>query len=173
MIEVSRYKQVMSRFPCGVSVVTVSDGAGGITGLTASSFTSVSLEPPLILFCVGYQADSFPHLDREHRFAVNLLAQDQAALAWQFAGREPDKGVGSPHLVRASGTPVLTGVAAVIECEKHRVHEGGDHAIVVGRVLALDLDETARPLVLWRGEVGGFEDLVAPSTPESDGQARS
>jgi flavin reductase (DIM6/NTAB) family NADH-FMN oxidoreductase RutF len=160
MIEQERYKQVMAQFPTGVAVISVADGDGGITGLTASSFTSVSLDPPLVLFCTAYDTDSFPHLRREQRFAINVLADDQTDLAWQFAGSEPDKGHAAPHLIRATGTPVLTGAVAVIECEKHAVYPGGDHAIVVGRVVALDLDQALRPLLYWRGNLSGFQSSV-------------
>ena len=163
MTEQERYKKVMAQFPTGVVVVSVADGQGSITGLTASSFTSVSLNPALVLFCTAYDTDSFPHLQREPRFAINVLAEDQTDLAWQFAGSEPDKGHAAPHLIRASGTPVLTGAVAVIECEKHVVHPGGDHAIVVGRVVAFDLDQNLRPLLYWRGNLSGFQTPSAGS----------
>lgn len=157
MIEQERYKRVMAQYPTGIAVISVADGHGGITGLTASSFTSVSLNPPLVLFCTAYDTDSFPHLQREPHFAINVLAEDQTDLAWQFAGSERDKGLAAPHLIRASGTPVLTGALAVIECEKHFVYPGGDHAIVVGRVVGLDLDQGRRPLLYWRGNLSGFQ----------------
>ena len=146
-------KCIAGQFATGVTVVTCGDGQGGIAGLTASSFSSLSLEPPLVLFCVEYVADSYAHLLREQRFAVHILADDQVAVAYHFA-RKGDKSSGADWSLSERGVPVLNRALARYECELYRDHEGGDHAIIVGHVIYVEInDKLPNPLLYCRGKI--------------------
>ena len=127
-------------------------------GLAVSSFTSVSLEPALVAFCVSVRSLTWPGLRAEGgTFCVNILAADQEALSRAFAARGPDRFEGVGWRPAPSGAPVLAGVLAWIDCTVDAEHEAGDHVIVVGRVRALDVEHEGRPLVFYRGGYGRFE----------------
>ncbi|GAB3392499.1 flavin reductase family protein [Amycolatopsis echigonensis] len=136
------FRTALSRFTTGVVVVT----APGPVGMVVSSFTSVSLEPPLVLFCAGNGSSTWPRIRESSRFCANVLASGQEPLARQFAGPgDRFDGVGyqpGPH-----GSPVLDGVHAYVDCEIAGEYPGGDHTIVVGRVLGLDTGHGTGPLV--------------------------
>ncbi len=140
-----------------MTVVTGLAG-GRPLGLAVNSFTSVSLEPALVAFCVSTRSVTWPSLRVENgSFCVNILAADQEALSRAFAARGPDRFEGVGWRPAPSGAPVLTGVLAWIDCTVDAEHEAGDHVIVVGRVRALDVDHEGRPLVFYRGGYGRFE----------------
>jgi 3-hydroxy-9,10-secoandrosta-1,3,5(10)-triene-9,17-dione monooxygenase reductase component len=151
------FRAVLGHFCSGIVVVTATDEEGP-TGLTAQSFTSLSLEPPLVLLCPGKSSTSWPRIEAAGQFCVNVLAEDQEELCRGFAMRGADKfaGVGyaaAPH----SGAPLLTGVLAWIDCSLEAVHDGGDHVIAVGRVLEMGATDGGRPLLFYRGGYGRFE----------------
>jgi 3-hydroxy-9,10-secoandrosta-1,3,5(10)-triene-9,17-dione monooxygenase reductase component len=141
-------RDVMARFPAGVVVVAARDEVG-LRGLTATSFTAVSLEPPLILVCIDQLSATRDAITDTGRFAVSLLARRQEFLAERFSGRAP---VVDPawkeiaHRLGANGMPVIDGAAAWVECDLDEVHPAGDHDIVVGRVTAAGVGE-GEPLV--------------------------
>lgn len=144
-------REVMGAYPTGVTIVAALDDDGSPFGLTVNSFTSLSLDPPLVLVCIGRQSTWHDHLVASRTFAVNILAAGQHEVATRFAV-EPSEGrfEGVPWTPGASGAPVLPDAAASIECALHEVLEGGDHTILVGRVE--DLRVTDRPsLVFHRG----------------------
>jgi flavin reductase (DIM6/NTAB) family NADH-FMN oxidoreductase RutF len=152
-----RFRAVLGHFCTGVTIVTASDAEGAV-GFTAQSFTALSLDPPLILICPGKNSTSWPRIETAGAFCVNVLAEDQETLCRGFAMQGADKfaGVGfEPG--PATGFPILTGSLAWVECRLEAVHDGGDHAIVVGRVLDLGIKEGARPLLFYRGGYGRFE----------------
>lgn len=143
-------RDAFGAFATGVTVVTGVDTHGRRVGLTANSFTSVSLDPPLLLVCPARTASALPALQASWRFAINVLALDQQAVAERFTKRGIDRfqddGWGEWH-----GLPVLAGTCASFVCDLHAELDGGDHAILVGRVKALRVVPEAEPLLYVRG----------------------
>ena len=146
-------RDVLGHFASGVTVVT-SIGPDGPIGFTCQSFSSLSLEPPLIAFAPSRTSTTWPRLREVGRFCVNVLAEDQSHLSQQFARSGTDKYAGVPWAHSPHGSPVLDGVVAWIDSEVWAEYEGGDHTIVVGRVLDLGADESRSPLVFHRGGYG-------------------
>jgi flavin reductase (DIM6/NTAB) family NADH-FMN oxidoreductase RutF len=155
--DAARYRQVLGHFPTGVTVVTAMADDGPV-GLAVGSFTSVSLEPPLVAFCPGRHSTSWPKIRDTGAFCVNVLAEDQEAVCRVFAGKSEEKfeGLGWKP-ASASGAPVLEGVLAWVDCRIEAVHEAGDHWIVVGAVEDLEVGREVGPLVFYRGGYGCFE----------------
>ena len=131
--------------------------AGRPLGLAVNSFASVSLDPPLVSFCVSRASTTWPQLRDSGTFCVNILAEDQEALSRTFATPGTDRFLGVGWRPAPSGAPVLAGVLAWIDCSIEAEHEAGDHQIVVGRVRELDVLHDGRPLVFYRGGYGRFE----------------
>ena len=126
-------------------------------GLAVNSFTSVSLRPALVAFCVATSSATWPSLRAVGAFCVNILAEDQEALSRVFAAPGLDRFQGVGWRASPSGSPVLAGVLAWVDCTIDAEYEAGDHLIVVGRVRELDLAHEGRPLVFYRGGYGRFE----------------
>lgn len=150
-------REVMAAYPTGVTVVAGVDADGNPYGLTVNSFTSVSLDPPLILVCIGHTSTSHARLTSAPAFTVNVLSAGQLEVAERFAV-EPSEGRfddidWSPA---ASGAPVIEGSAAWLECSTHEVLRGGDHSIVVGRVERSSVTDR-RALMFHRGRLGSTE----------------
>jgi flavin reductase (DIM6/NTAB) family NADH-FMN oxidoreductase RutF len=143
------FRQAVGAFTTGVTVVTTSDGDGVRYGLTANSFASVSLEPPLVLFCVAHSAPSLDGLMRSKHFAINVLAWDQEDIARRFARPADDKFAGIAWRTGIFGAPLLDRCIAHIECQLEHVHTSGDHDIVIGRVHRVRVFE-GEPLVFHR-----------------------
>ena len=125
-------------------------------GLAVNSFTSVSLHPALVAFCVARTSSTWPRLREEGAFCVNILAEDQEGVSRTFATPGLDRFLGLGWRPAPSGAPVLAGVLAWIDCTIDAEHEAGDHLIVVGRVRELELVQEGRPLVFYRGGYGRF-----------------
>ncbi len=121
-------------FATGVTIVTARDAQGQLIGLTANSFNSVSLDPPLVLWSLSRAAASMPAFANGSHYAINVLAADQKALAEQFAARGLDRWLGVVHSPGISDAPVLAGCAATFECFNRSRYEEGDHVIFVGEV---------------------------------------
>lgn len=119
-------------------------------GMAVTSFTSVSLDPPLVAFCPDKASSTWPRIEKAGRFCVNLLAHDQEGHCRSFAARGADKFAGIDFALSEHGVPVLAGALATIECDIHSVVEAGDHWIVLGRVLALEANAERRPLLFFR-----------------------
>ncbi len=144
------FKSALACFASGVTVVTAPGNGAGPIGITVSSFCSVSLEPPLVLVCLDNGTGAIEQFaDPDAAFAINVLAENQSSLSNDFAGPQTYDMHGHAHDVGASGVPCLAGVAAVLDCRLHAVHDGGDHRIVVGRVVDLRVDRDKRPLVYF------------------------
>ncbi|PWU28067.1 flavin reductase [Pseudomonas sp. RW407] len=161
MIDANLYKQVMGSFPSGVTVITTLDEDGQLVGLTASAFSSLSMDPALVLFCPNYSSDSYPVLIRRRQFAIHLLSAEQQREAYSFAKKGKDKAEGIDWQLSELGNPLLEGATAVIECELWREYEGGDHAIMVGAVKNLVVPEQrVQPMVYCRGKMGALPALA-------------
>ena len=150
------FRDCMGRFTTGVAIVTTCDAAGERVGVTINSFTSLSLEPPLVLFNLDLGARCLAAFQESETFAVNLLSAGQAALSSLFAQRDVDKWSGVEVAQGRTGCPLLAGALARIECHKTASYEGGDHVIFIGEVVALSIEDAGEPLVYYRGQYGRF-----------------
>lgn len=152
------FRHVLGHYPTGVTVITAMDEDRPV-GFAIGSFASVSLEPPLVLFCSDHRSSTWPRIEAAGAFCVNILADDQIDVCRQFSSKADDKFVGIDWDPSAqSHSPRLAGVLAWIDCELEAVHPGGDHDIVVGRVLDLDLQRhDAGPLVFFQGGFGRYD----------------
>jgi 3-hydroxy-9,10-secoandrosta-1,3,5(10)-triene-9,17-dione monooxygenase reductase component len=152
------YRKVIGRFPTGVTVVTTCDESGEPWGLTASSLTSVSLEPLYLLVCIGKGSRSHDVVAEGDHFAVNVLAADSADLSRRFALADPgDRFDGIDYRTEVTGSPVLDRAAAWLDCRVAQLHDAGDHTIVVGEVLGCDAEADVEPLVY---HAGAYRSLV-------------
>lgn len=143
-------RRALGAFATGVTIVTGRDADGAPVGFTANSFTSVSLDPPLVLACIGVGAASYAAFRNADGFAVNILAAGQRDLAMRFATRGADKFAGGEWVERATGAPVLNDGAAWFDCVAHQILDAGDHAVMIGRVVAFGRRD-ARPLAYHDG----------------------
>lgn len=138
-------------FPTGVTVITARGARGQALGITANSFNSVSLDPPLVLFSLDRRAGSIWDFLSTGHFAVNVLAEDQAEVSARFARALTDKWSGVAWEVWDHGCPILKGCHANFECSIAYTHSGGDHVILVGQVERMRRDDAKRPLLYYRG----------------------
>ena len=148
------FRQVLGSFATGVTLVTTRT-PGPAYGMTANAFSSVSLDPPLVLVCASRTAQGREWIESNRAFAVNILAADQEEMSNFFASSDrPRDSVAFqqfPYREGPSGSPILDGVLGYLDCELHSSHEEGDHAILIGRVLELGHDPDAAPLLFFRG----------------------
>lgn len=144
-------RDALGCFATGVTVVTCIDERGSPAGLTANSFTSVSLDPPLLLVCVAKQAASAPALLGASHFAVNVLQTGQRPASITFSTRVEDRFGQTEWSLGESGAPILLDSLSVFECRRHGVHEGGDHHILVGEVIKATFEPGLDPLLYFRG----------------------
>ena len=147
------FRAVLGHFATGVTVVTAMDDGEPI-GMAANSFSSVSLDPPLVLFCAAHNSSTWPRIQRSRSFAVNILSDHQEEVSQLFATRGADRFASVGWSVGVGGSPILDDVVAFLDCRIEAEHEAGDHMIVVGRVLDLGLTAAAGPLLFHRGAYG-------------------
>jgi flavin reductase (DIM6/NTAB) family NADH-FMN oxidoreductase RutF len=156
------FKQAMRRLAGGVAVVTVGAGADR-TGFTATSVTSLSADPPRLIVSLNRATSSWPVLNDYKSFGVNLLSSGQEAIADRFAGRGGEKGAarffGSKWKTLVTGTPLLQDALAAIDCTVEEIIERHSHAIIIGRIEAVDLGPLADPLLYWSGAYHTINDL--------------
>jgi flavin reductase (DIM6/NTAB) family NADH-FMN oxidoreductase RutF len=149
------FRAAVGAFATGVTVVTTR-GEQQAYGMTANSFSSVSLDPPLILVCVMSRSAGSEHIQRNGIFAVNILTAEQEPLSRYFASRDRPRGRDAfkdiPHRTAASGSPILDRSAAFLDCRVHADHEAGDHRVFIGEVLELELRDPRPPLVFQGGQ---------------------
>lgn len=144
------FKRVLRRWASGVTIVTTRVG-DRVLGMTASSFSSVSLDPPLVLVCADKTSHTLPMIRESKVFAVNVLADDQHELSTRFAitGNEDVRFEGIPVRSGTTGAPWLPGTLAVLDCRVVAEHDAGDHVIYVGEVLEAEVDESREPLLYY------------------------
>ncbi|WP_431898584.1 flavin reductase family protein [Nonomuraea sp. bgisy101] len=151
------FRSVLSRFATGVVAITALDPESGRpSGLAANSFTSVSLDPPLVAFCVAHTSTSWPRLRAARTLTVNVLAEHQQPVCAQLATKGGDKFAGLSWTRSPGGNPLLEGALAWLECSVEAEHPAGDHVIVVARVHQLDTHADGGPLLFFRGGYGRF-----------------
>jgi flavin reductase (DIM6/NTAB) family NADH-FMN oxidoreductase RutF len=127
-------RQALGRFATGVTIMTCLDAEGRRIGLTANSFASLSLAPPLVLWSLRLASPSLAAFEQASHFAINVLAETQVDLSRRFASAVPDKFEEGAWSAGLGGAPVLAGCAAVLECERYAAHDGGDHRLFIGQV---------------------------------------
>ena len=145
------YRSALGTFATGVTVITTMSDSGAPVGFTANSFSSVSLEPPLLLFCLDRGSYSFGHFSKTKTFAVNVLTDRQEDVSAHFARPSEDKWRHVGYDLCSVGCPVFADALAVFECVTHAVHDGGDHIIVVGEVVQFSHKADVDPLLYYRG----------------------
>ena len=145
------FRAALGMFATGVTIVTARTAEGAVVGLTANSFNSVSLDPPLVLWSLSRAAASLPVFSAGSHYAINVLAADQKALAERFALRGLDRFAGVAFDQGAGGAPLLHGAAATFECFNRSRYEEGDHVIFVGEVERCTWRDGAMPLLFHGG----------------------
>jgi 3-hydroxy-9,10-secoandrosta-1,3,5(10)-triene-9,17-dione monooxygenase reductase component len=159
-------RHAMGAFASGVTVVAGFDD-GEPVGFACQSFASVSLEPPLVLFCADHRGRTWPRIRESGRFDVSVLAEEQDDLCARFGSGTGRKFEGLTWHESPWGTPVLDGVLLRVHCAVHQVHVAGDHDVVIGRVLAIDgPDDDPAPMIFFRGKFGIGTDEPAVPAPQ-------
>jgi 3-hydroxy-9,10-secoandrosta-1,3,5(10)-triene-9,17-dione monooxygenase reductase component len=156
------FRHVLGHLPTGVTVITA-HGDDGPTGMAANSVTSVSLDPPLILFCPAKTSETWPGIRDAGRFCVNIMAGHHEETTRRFARKNIDRFDGVAYSERDTG-PALDDAVAWIECTLRQEHDAGDHTIVVADVRAIEAAPDGAPLVFFRGRYGTF---LAPDLPRA------
>ncbi|HEY6759961.1 MAG TPA: flavin reductase family protein [Baekduia sp.] len=158
VLDPHRFREVFAHLPTGVTVIAAHGDAGPV-GMAANSVTSVSLDPPLVLFCPAKSSTTWPDIRSAGAFCINVLGDHHERITRQFAAKDTDRFRGVEHGHRTTG-PALADAVAWIECELADEHDAGDHTIVVARVVALEAarDAALAPLVFFRGRYGTFRD---------------
>lgn len=164
-----RFRRVLGHYPTGVTVVTAVDEDGHPQGMVIGSFTSVSLDPPLVAFLPTSTSGRWSRLRRSGSFCVNILGAQHEHLCRQFASRDGDSYDGVAWRAAPSGSPILEGAVAWIDCDLEIVHVAGDHDIVIGRVLDLDTADQGLPLLFFQGGYGSFtpHTMIASDNPHT------
>ena len=144
-------RDALGCFATGVTVVTCFDADGSPMGITANSFTSVSLDPPLLLVCIAKRARCARALADAPYFGVNVLQTGQQPASIRFSTRDEDRFGTTAWSTGETGAPLLMESLAVFECERHAIHDGGDHNMLIGRLVRASYDPTMDPLLYFRG----------------------
>jgi flavin reductase (DIM6/NTAB) family NADH-FMN oxidoreductase RutF len=152
MIDSRHFRNVLGTWPTGVCVITSVEADGTRHGLVVGSFSSISLDPPLVGFFPDKRSSTWPKIAETGRFCVNVLGADQLELCKRFAARAEDKFAELAHDHTPSGMPLLEDAIAWIDCTVERIEDIGDHYLVVGAVESLDRREDGTPLLFFRGQ---------------------
>lgn len=150
------FRRCLGRFATGVTVVTCTDRDGEHYGMTVNSFSSVSLEPPLVLWNIAKVSRSLDAFLAAEHFGVNVLAREQKGLSRHFAGSDPDLFADIPHGASDNGVPRLDGSIAWFECRTEATHDCGDHHIIIGEVTDFAAAD-GEPLLFFRGEYADID----------------
>lgn len=156
VINQGHFRDVLGHYPTGVCVVSARDAEGAPIAMVVGSFTSVSLDPPLVGFLPARSSATWPHIRSAGRFCVNVLAADQAVLCRQVSARGPGRLDGIEWTAAPTGGMVIAGALAAIDCELHEIHEAGDHDFALGRVLGLQILRDDAPLIFHRGSLAAL-----------------
>lgn len=148
------FRNALGSFPTGVTIITTQDPADGrLTGITVNSFSSVSLDPPLVLWSLARKSPNLDQFGVGRQHAIHVLADDQKDLAYHFAAPKPDKFAGVEHVLSPDfKAPILAGATTCFYCETHQLLDGGDHLIVLARVLRYESSDRS-PLLFAKGQM--------------------
>jgi 3-hydroxy-9,10-secoandrosta-1,3,5(10)-triene-9,17-dione monooxygenase reductase component len=149
-------RTVLGHFATGVAIITAMDGDEPV-GMACNSFTSVSLEPQLVLFCAAKSSSTWPRIQGAQKWAANILSEDGEQICRLFAEKGADRFAHIAYTAGRTGAPVLDEAIAFVDCETIAEHDAGDHLIVVGRVVELGYAPSGKPLLFYRGGYGRFE----------------
>ncbi|MAG81389.1 flavin reductase [Limnobacter sp. UBA7229] len=158
------FRQVLGQYPTGVCVISAITPDGKAAGMAVGSFTSVSLDPPLVAFLPDKSSTSWPKIESAKKFCVSILGADQEDVCRRFASKMPDKFEGLSYRMSTLGSPIINGCVAWMDCEQGAIYEAGDHYIVLGAVHELQIETGSLPLLFFQGGYGQFKplSLVAP-----------
>jgi 3-hydroxy-9,10-secoandrosta-1,3,5(10)-triene-9,17-dione monooxygenase reductase component len=161
VIEPAIFRHALGHYPTGVCLVTSLSPNGAPIGMVVGSFTSVSLDPPLVAFLPDKRSTTWPLMSARAQFCINIFAADQETLCRQFSAGSGNKFADIAYAVSPLGLPLVEGALAWIDCSIHAVHEAGDHYIAIGLVASLSVERDERPLVFLRG---GYHQISTPVT---------
>ena len=150
------FRQALGSFPTGVAVITAISGARKPIGITVNSFTSVSLEPPMVLWCLERKSDRYDAFAKSECFTISVLGTAHEDVSARLAKQGSHNLDGIELIETELGPPALADALAFFECAKEAVHEGGDHGILLGRVLRFARRDAGEPLVFFRGKYGAL-----------------
>ncbi|ABD24962.1 flavin reductase-like, FMN-binding protein [Novosphingobium aromaticivorans DSM 12444] len=154
--EKAHFRKVLGHYPTGVCAITAKTPDGTATAMIVGSFTSVSLDPPLVGFFPDKQSSSWSAISVCDGFCVNVLGSSQEALCRQLASKDPRKFEGVAHTLSPRGAPLIDGALAWIDCSMHSVSEAGDHLLVLGAVESFEIATPGDPLLFHKGSYGKF-----------------
>ena len=162
VISQKEFRRVLGHFATGVTVVTMRKRSGKYWGFTVNSFTSVSLDPPLVLVCVDHGTESAQAMSEAEYFAVNFLSEDQQEISRRFALKSADRFADLPFREGKHGSPLLEDCLGFVECRKVAAHPHGDHTVVIGEVLEAHAAD-GHPLLFYRGSYARLEATLQAS----------
>jgi 3-hydroxy-9,10-secoandrosta-1,3,5(10)-triene-9,17-dione monooxygenase reductase component len=168
-IDQRRFRDALGCYPTGVAIITAPDGRGGHVGITANSFASLSLDPPLVLWSLDKKAYSREAFHTAGYFGINVLSAEQVELSRHFSRRHLDKFASIEVEMGEGGVALIDNCVARFECRTHQTYEGGDHIIFIGEVMAFDYDTTRSPLAF----TGGSYAQTAPHIHDPDAQSQA
>jgi 4-hydroxyphenylacetate 3-hydroxylase, reductase component len=154
--DVRAFRTALGSFPTGVAVITTTASAEHHLGITVNSFTSVSLDPPLVLWCVDKKSDRYHVFTRAESYTVSILGTEHQAVSSRLAKQGNHSLDGIALRATELGPPALAEALAVFECAADAMHDAGDHAILIGKVVRFSLHEASAPLVFFRGKYGAL-----------------
>lgn len=157
-IDGPEFRRILGHYPTGVCAVTAMQDDRPV-GMVVGSFTSVSLDPPLVAFFPDRKSTSWPKIESAGRFCVNVLAGHQIDVCRALSSKAEDKFDAVPHRLSSVGLPIIEGVVAWIDCDLYAVHEAGDHFIAIGHVHSLAIEHPHSPLLFFQGGYGSFAPL--------------
>ena len=155
-IDPAIFRQVLGSYPTGVCVISALGADGKPVGMVVGTFTSVSLDPPLVGFLPDKNSSTWPKIEAAGRFCVNVLASDQQEISRQISGKGTEKFIGVDFAISDHQLPVIANAIACIECTIHSTTDAGDHWLVLGNVLRLETTREGDPMLFYRGKYGGF-----------------
>jgi 3-hydroxy-9,10-secoandrosta-1,3,5(10)-triene-9,17-dione monooxygenase reductase component len=154
------FRRILGHYPTGVCAVTAMDGDAPV-GMVVGSFTSVSLDPPLVAFFPDRSSTTWPRIAGARRFCVNVLAEHQRDVCRALSSKAENKFETVKYRLSAGGLPIIEDVVAWIDCDLDAIHEAGDHFIAIGSVHTLAVEHPHEPLLFLRGDYGQFAPLAA------------
>jgi flavin reductase (DIM6/NTAB) family NADH-FMN oxidoreductase RutF len=164
MIDGTTFRRVLGNYPTGVCAITAVTDDGTHVAMVVGTFTSVSLDPPLVGFFPDKKSSTWPHIERGRRFCVNVLGAAHQSLCRQLATSGPDKFTDVEFRLSGNGSPILESAIAWIDCSLEQVVEAGDHYLVLGRVMEMEVVREEAPMLFFKGRYGGFADLEAANS---------
>lgn len=159
-IDPADFRKVLGSYPTGVSVITALGADGKPNGMVVGTFTSVSLDPPLVGFFPDKRSTSWPLIEAAGHFCVNIMGSDQQDICRAVGAKGDEKFVGVEFSISDHGLPIIANAIAAIECRLYSVTEAGDHWFVMGEVLRLETTRDEDPMLFHRGRYGGFAEVI-------------